>query len=174
MLTALKNLPQDAVYTTLKSPVGELFLVASKEGLHALLWECDMKEKSCRDLFQNLKRDDKHSLLQKAISQLKEYFKGERRDFDLQLAPHGTVFQMKAWRELSKIPYGETISYAEQASRVGDSKKARAVGTANSRNPISIVVPCHRVIAKSGALSGFGGGVPTKKFLIELENRSAK
>lgn len=174
MLTALKNLPPDAVYTTLKSPVGELFLVASKFGLHALLWECDMKEKSCRDLFKDLKRDDKYALLQKAVTQLKEYFKGERRHFDLPLAAHGTAFQMKAWRELSKIPYGETISYAEQASRVGDIKKARAVGTANSRNPISIVIPCHRVIAKSGALSGFGGGVPVKKFLLELESDQLK
>ncbi|MGZ3722740.1 MAG: methylated-DNA--[protein]-cysteine S-methyltransferase [Bdellovibrionales bacterium] len=169
MLTALKNLPEDSAYTTLKTPVGDLYLVASKAGIHAVLFEGDMKEKSCRDLFAGLKSDAKHPLLQKAATQLREYFKGERRSFDLPLAAHGTEFQLKAWRELSKIPYGKTISYFEQAKRIGDQKKARAIGTANSRNPLAIVVPCHRVIAKSGDLSGFGGGVPAKKFLLQLE-----
>jgi methylated-DNA-[protein]-cysteine S-methyltransferase len=84
----------------------------------------------------------------------------------------GTPFQKKAWNQLRKIPYGKTVSYVEQATALGDSKKARAVGTANSRNPIGIIVPCHRVIAKSGALSGFGGGVSNKKYLLELERAS--
>jgi methylated-DNA-[protein]-cysteine S-methyltransferase len=174
MLTALKNLPPDCVYTTFNSPVGELYMAASVAGLHALLWESDMKEKSCRDLFAGLCREDKHPVLQKTIQQLKEYFAGKRTSFELPLVAFGTDFQMKVWRELSKIPYGKTISYAEQAKRMGDAKKARAVGTANSRNPLSIVVPCHRVIAKSGDISGFGGGVPAKKFLLNLEHAEFK
>jgi len=95
-------------------------------------------------------------------------------DFDLPLVLEGTEFQKKAWRQLTKIPYGKTISYKEQTKSLGDLKKARAVGSANSRNPISIVVPCHRVIASSGALSGFGGDPGTKKFLIELEQKSLR
>jgi methylated-DNA-[protein]-cysteine S-methyltransferase len=170
MLSALKNLPKDTVYTIFESPVGDLFVVASAKGLHAILFEEDMKEKSCRDLFAGMKSDRKHQHLLKAVTQLSEYFKGARRAFDLQLDVHGTDFQLRAWRELSKIPYGKTISYHEQAKRIGDEKKARAVGTANSRNPLSIVVPCHRVVAKSGHLTGFAGGLPAKKFLLELES----
>jgi methylated-DNA-[protein]-cysteine S-methyltransferase len=170
MLSALKHLPKDTVHTTLETPVGDLFLLASAKGLHAILFEEDMKEKSCRDLFAAIKSDPKHPHLLKAAAQLKEYFTGARRAFELDLIVHGTEFQVRAWRELSKIPYGKTISYHEQARRIGDEKKARAVGTANSRNPLSIVVPCHRVIAKSGHLTGFGGGLPAKKFLLELEH----
>lgn len=169
MLTALNKLPKDSVYTIVESPVNKLWLIASSSGLHAILWEKDMRDRSCRELFLNLPENSKHPVLSKAVRQLGEYFAGERKSFALPLAPYGTEFQMKVWLELGKIPYGKTISYAEQAARMGDVKKARAVGTANSRNPISIVVPCHRVIAKNGDLSGFGGGVPAKRFLLKLE-----
>ena len=103
--------------------------------------------------------------------QLKEYFSMKRKIFDLPLVLNGTEFQKKAWKQLLKIHYGKTISYGEQAERIGDAKKARAVGAANARNPISIVVPCHRIIAKNGDLTGFGGGLDNKKFLINLEQQ---
>ena len=104
-----------------------------------------------------------------AIRQLREYFSGRRRDFDLPLAFAGTAFQKSVWRQLQEIPYGETISYGELAKRVGNPKASRAVGSANGKNPIPIVVPCHRVIAAGGKLGGFGGGLPTKQSLLDLE-----
>jgi methylated-DNA-[protein]-cysteine S-methyltransferase len=108
-----------------------------------------------------------------AIRQLHEYFSGRRRDFDLPLAFEGTKFQKAVWRQLQEIPYGETISYGELAKRVGSARASRAVGSANGKNPISIVVPCHRVIAAGGKLGGFGGGLPTKQALLDLEMKSS-
>jgi len=107
-----------------------------------------------------------------ALRQLKEYFAGKRRDFDLPLAPEGTAFQRSVWRQLQEIPYAETISYGELAKRVGNPKASRAVGSANGKNPLPIVIPCHRVIAAGGKLGGFGGGLPTKVALLELETKS--
>jgi methylated-DNA-[protein]-cysteine S-methyltransferase len=104
-----------------------------------------------------------------AVRQLQEYFARERVDFDLPLAPRGTEFQRSVWRQLQGIPYGETISYRELARRVGNSKASRAVGSANGKNPLPIVIPCHRVIAGDGTLGGFGGGLPTKQTLLALE-----
>jgi methylated-DNA-[protein]-cysteine S-methyltransferase len=101
--------------------------------------------------------------------ELDAYFAGEREDFGLALQPHGTPFQMRVWDELTKIPYGETISYSELARRLGDPKLVRAVGLANGRNPISIVIPCHRVIGADGSLVGYGGGLERKKWLLEHE-----
>ncbi len=104
-----------------------------------------------------------------AVRQLREYFAGERSDFDLPLAPLGTAFQRSVWRQLQEIPYGQTISYGELARRVGNPKASRAVGSANGKNPLPIVIPCHRVIAGDGTLGGFGGGLPTKQTLLALE-----
>jgi methylated-DNA-[protein]-cysteine S-methyltransferase len=104
-----------------------------------------------------------------AIAQLQEYFAGDRRKFDLPLAPHGTPFQLKVWRELRKIPYGRTISYAVLAHRAGNDRACRAVGAANGRNPLPIIVPCHRVIGANGSLTGFGGGIEAKRRLLKLE-----
>jgi methylated-DNA-[protein]-cysteine S-methyltransferase len=101
--------------------------------------------------------------------QLTEYFQGKRKFFDVPLAPHGTDFQMKAWQQLLKIPYASTISYAEQAEKMGNKNKARAVGRANGSNPISIIIPCHRVIGSNGHLVGFGGGLDKKAYLLALE-----
>ncbi len=173
MLAALKQLPADCSYVSLKSPVGPLWLVASAKGLHALLMKPDLEEHDCRQMIVGLKKDPEHPILKRTVKQLTEYFSGQRRQFDIPLVPVGTDFQKQVWSELRKIPYGQTISYQEQAKRIGDAKKARAVGTANSRNPLSIIVPCHRVVASSGALSGFGGGVKNKQFLINLESGSA-
>ncbi len=99
-------------------------------------------------------------------SQLTEYFAGERQDFDLPLSPVGTPFQIEVWTQLARIPFGVTISYAELASRVGNPKASRAVGAANGKNPLSIVVPCHRVIGADGSLTGFGGGIEAKRTLL--------
>jgi methylated-DNA-[protein]-cysteine S-methyltransferase len=104
-----------------------------------------------------------------AREQLDAYFAGELEAFDLPLAPHGTPFQLRVWEQLAKIPFAETISYKELALRLGDPKVVRAVGLANGRNPISIVVPCHRVIGANGTLTGYGGGLERKRFLLELE-----
>jgi methylated-DNA-[protein]-cysteine S-methyltransferase len=110
-------------------------------------------------------------VLAESVKQLREYFAGRRTQFDLPLAPEGTPFQQSVWRCLQEIPYGETISYAELARRVGNPKAARAVGSANGKNRIAIIIPCHRVIAADGTLGGFGGGLPAKLKLLELEKR---
>jgi methylated-DNA-[protein]-cysteine S-methyltransferase len=110
-------------------------------------------------------------VLAEASRQLKEYFAGERQDFDLPLGPEGTQFQKTVWRKLRDIPYGETISYGELAKRVGNPKASRAVGAANGQNPLPIVVPCHRVIGANGKMTGFGGGIPVKEALLALESR---
>jgi methylated-DNA-[protein]-cysteine S-methyltransferase len=102
---------------------------------------------------------------------LKAYFRGELKEFDLPLEMQGTEFQLRVWNELRAIPYGETISYAQLAGRIGNPKAVRAVGLANGSNPIPIIVPCHRVIGSDGSLTGFGGGLATKKKLLELENK---
>ena len=103
--------------------------------------------------------------------QLDAYFAGELSEFDLPLAPHGTPFQRRVWDELSRIPFGETTSYSELARRLGDPKLVRAVGLANGRNPLAIVIPCHRVIGAGGSLTGYGGGLDRKRWLLDLEAR---
>ena len=150
-------------WTTMKTPVGELFIAGRDGKLTDVLFRRPRKgfpgpmwEKSDKP-FGEVKK------------QLAEYFRGKRRKFDLKLAPEGTPFQLAAWRQLRRIPYGKTISYGEQASRIGNPKAARAVGAANGENPISIIVPCHRVIGADGRLTGFGGGLGKNKKLLELE-----
>lgn len=166
-----RALPGDAAYDIFPSPIGLLVLVASDLGLHALLWESDLKKHQAE--FSLLHRKSRHPVILKARRQLKEYFLRKRKSFDLPISiVSGTKFQRRAWKVLSEIPFGSTLSYKDQAQKLGDAKKARAVGTANSRNPISIIVPCHRVIASNGDLSGFGGGKHVKRYLIDLENRS--
>lgn len=108
-------------------------------------------------------------LLRRAVTQLEEYFRGKRDRFELPLAPKGTEFQRRVWRELERIPFGTTISYAELAARVGNPKASRAVGAANGRNPIAIVIPCHRVIGADGTLTGYAGGLPIKEALLRRE-----
>jgi methylated-DNA-[protein]-cysteine S-methyltransferase len=119
-----------------------------------------------------LKYSKTHPMILLVQKQLREYFAGQRIYFSVPLVIAGTIFQKKAWEQLLSIPYGETISYGEQAKRLGDLKKARAVGAANGKNPISIIIPCHRVIGKNGNLTGFGGGLKNKQYLIELEAHS--
>jgi len=112
------------------------------------------------------------SVIKEAKKQLEEYFLGKRREFDIPLCPKGTEFQKKVWKALCDIPYGETRSYKEIAAAAGNEKACRAVGMANNRNPISIVIPCHRVIGADGKLVGYGGGLPMKRYLLDLEKQS--
>jgi len=111
-------------------------------------------------------------LLEEAVRQLNAYFDGTRREFDLPIRLEGTAFRMKCWQALRTIPYGETISYGEQARRIGNPKAVRAVGGANHHNPVSIIVPCHRVIGADGTLTGYGGGINIKAWLLEHERRN--
>ena len=112
-----------------------------------------------------------HPVLRETARQLRLYFAGNLRTFELPLNPIGTAFQQRVWQALREVPYGETRSYSEIAMRIGSTKAVRAVGAANGRNPIPIVIPCHRVIGLNGKLTGFGGGLPVKRFLLALENR---
>ena len=150
------------------SPVGQLTLVASDAGLRAILWPT---EKPGRVKLPDVIRGD-HRMLQEATRQLTEYFNGMRQTFDIPLDLRGTPFQVKAWRSLTDIPYGTTASYAEQAGRLGAPRAVRAVGSANGRNPISIVLPCHRVVASNGSLAGFAGGLDAKRWLLDFETTS--
>ncbi len=156
------------VYKELPSPVGNLTLVASTQGLAAVLWE---KERPDRVALTPLRHESEDATLKEAERQLREYFAGARTSFDLPLAPEGTEFQKRVWLELEKIPYGETRSYSQIAANLEHPKAVRAVGAANGRNPLSIIVPCHRVIGSSGRLTGFAGGLEAKAFLIQLEAR---
>ena len=162
-------LQDNLAYKTVTAPFGPLRLIASDKGLVALLFQ-DSKQFHRMDSAL-LAQNDNHPALLRAEKQLDEYFNGKRTDFDLKLDLRGTVFQLMAWKQLQHIPYGQTITYAEQAKRVGDAKKARAVGMANGRNPVSIIVPCHRVIGTNGAMTGFGGGIAVKEFLLKHEAR---
>jgi methylated-DNA-[protein]-cysteine S-methyltransferase len=155
--------------TVIESPVGELTIVASDDGLRAILWPDDDPK---RVLLTDVVDDANHPVIEAAVSQLGEYFAGARTDFDVALDPVGTEFQRAAWDALRTIDYGTTVSYGEQAERMGDRRKARAVGAANGRNPISIIVPCHRVVGANGALTGFAGGVDTKAWLLAHEQLS--
>ncbi|MFZ9630225.1 MAG: methylated-DNA--[protein]-cysteine S-methyltransferase, partial [Ilumatobacteraceae bacterium] len=110
-----------------------------------------------------------HGIAGRAVVQLGEYFDGRRREFDVPLDPHGTDFQLAVWRVLRTIPYGTTMTYGEQARALGDANKARAVGAANGRNPISVIVPCHRVVGGNGSLTGFAGGLDAKSWLLAHE-----
>ncbi|MBE2211589.1 MAG: methylated-DNA--[protein]-cysteine S-methyltransferase [Xanthomonadaceae bacterium] len=147
------------------SPIGLLFIAADDTGLRAV----EFPENRHPVKREGDWHEGDHPLLDEAERQLGEYFAGKRRDFDLPLAPRGTDFQLGVWQALRSIPFGETWSYAQLAARIGKTSAMRAVGAANGRNPIPIIVPCHRVIGADGSLTGFGGGLPTKEFLLRLE-----
>ncbi|NOV30698.1 MULTISPECIES: methylated-DNA--[protein]-cysteine S-methyltransferase [Methylomonas] len=155
------------VFTAFQSPVGELKLVASDQGLMAILWANDNPN---RVPLGSMKRDDANPVLIQTRLQLEQYFAGKRQRFVLPLNFVGTDFQKLVWQSLLTIPFGETRSYGQIALQIGKPKAARAVGTANGRNPISIVIPCHRVIGSNGELTGFAGGLKAKAYLIEIEN----
>jgi len=147
----------------LDSPIGVLTLVASDAGLRKVLWDDQADQAGDAAL------DDGHPVLEAATAQLREYFAGDRKDFDLPLDLIGTDFQKEAWLALASVPYGETTSYGEQAERIGRKGASRAVGAANGKNPVPIVLPCHRIVGANGALTGFAGGLGIKQQLLALE-----
>jgi methylated-DNA-[protein]-cysteine S-methyltransferase len=149
------------------SPVGNLKLIATDRGLAAILWENDNPN---RIRLTPLVENDAHPILLAAERELQEYFAGKRTSFSVPLDPVGTIFQTKVWSALSEIPFGETRSYGDIARRIGSPAAVRAVGAANGKNPLSIIVPCHRVIGASGKLTGFAGGLDIKERLLALES----
>jgi methylated-DNA-[protein]-cysteine S-methyltransferase len=144
-----------------ETPLGRLTLVAGRKGLRAVLFAGEEVPKGAAR--------GRHPMLAVAAEQLDEYFAGARRTFELPLELVGTPFQKRAWLALASIPYGTTVSYGGQARRLGRPGAARAVGAANGRNPLSIVLPCHRVVGAGGALTGYGGGLEVKRALLEHE-----
>lgn len=149
-------------YTELQTPIGPLLLAGDETHLKCIYFENNpFNPPPDWQLVEALNYP--------IVEQLQAYFSGALREFDLPLAPEGTTFQLEVWAALEEIPYGETISYAELAQLIGNPAAVRAVGLANGKNPLPIVVPCHRVIGSDGSLTGFGGGLPTKEFLLKLE-----
>lgn len=151
----------DLFYSLLPHPTGTLSLIASEEGLEQIRFDATLPA--------HARACDCDPILRETARQLNAYFARELREFNLPLILKGTPFQIRAWRALQLIPYGATRSYAEQARAIGAPDAIRAVGSANGRNPIPIVVPCHRVIGSNGKLTGFGGGLPLKRWLLDLE-----
>jgi methylated-DNA-[protein]-cysteine S-methyltransferase len=153
-------------HTVIDSPIGDLTLVGDDDGLVALY----MVQQRHRPGPETFGEPDA-TAFDAVREQLGEYFEGTRTDFDLPLSLHGTPFQLTVWHELLKIPYGETISYGELAARLGNPSASRAVGLANGKNPVSIVVPCHRVVGSKGDLTGYGGGIERKQHLLGFERK---
>lgn len=152
----------------MKTKVCPLYLVASDKGLQGVYW--DRQEVAMVKSLRGSQPEVQH--LARAVGQLEEYFAGKRRTFDLQLDIQGTEFQKRVWAQLQKIPYGKTYSYSDVARRIENPKAMRAVGSANGKNPVCIIIPCHRVIAADGTLGGFGGGLDIKEKLLNLEQRN--
>lgn len=145
--------------------MGDIYLVASDKGLQALLWQ---KQKA--PLTKELdSKNQSHKILKEAAKQIKDYIEGKRTEFDIPLDTKGTPFQQQVWDELCRIPFGKTISYRELAKRIKNPKAVRAVGSANGKNSICVIIPCHRVIAADGSLGGFSAGLDIKKRLLAIE-----
>jgi methylated-DNA-[protein]-cysteine S-methyltransferase len=159
-------------YSTLKHPlVGELLLIANPTeliGVYFADWKHTPKVQ------RDWTRDSKHPVLEKASRQIQDYLDGRRTGFSIPLHYKGTDFQRKVWKQIASIPFGKTISYSELAKRAGKSKAVRAAGSATGKNPLCVVIPCHRVIAKDGTLGGFAGGLHRKRRLLAVENKTAE
>ena len=156
-------------HTFISSPLGKILLTADDHGLTGINFQdANDAKRPSRDSIESDApfKDPKH--------QISAYFRGELKEFNLKLSPGGTAFQRSVWKALCTIPYGETISYRELARRIGKPSACRAVGAANGRNPLPIVVPCHRVIGSNGQLTGYAGGIHLKKYLLDLEARQQK
>lgn len=153
----------------MKTKLGDIYLVASEKGLKALIWK-EQKVPYAKDVKE---KTPQAKFLRQTIQEITEYFEGTRTTFEIPLDVEGTEFQSKVWGELVKIPYGQTTSYKKIAAQL-KTKGVRAVGTANGRNPISIIVPCHRVIASDGTLGGYAGGLAAKQILLELEQKNSE
>lgn len=147
----------------IKSPIGVLEIVGNSEAVFSILF-CDDENKAVSKSVSNEMKD--------VVVQLQEYFEGKRTDFSLKISPKGTDFQKRVWNELLNIPFGKTLNYQQMANKLGDPKVIRAAASANGKNPISIIIPCHRVIGSDGSLTGYAGGIHRKKWLLEHENPS--
>ncbi len=154
-------------YRLLASPLGNIVVAGDREGLRRL--DFQLGRNGAISIPEEWEEDPSSPLLRRAGEQLTAYFEGRRKTFSLPLAPVGTPFQRRVWAELERIPYGETLSYSQLARRAGRPRAIRAAGAANGKNPISIVIPCHRVVGKDGSLTGYGGGLETKRALLDLE-----
>ena len=148
------------------SPVGELLLISNGQALTAMHMTAGKYVPSVNVAWT---RDEKHAVLTQTRRELDEYFNGKRSVFTMPLAPAGTEFQKQAWNALTQIPFGRKCTYAQQAAIIGRPKAVRAIGAANGKNPIGIIIPCHRVIGTNGALTGYAGGLHNKEFLLKLE-----
>jgi methylated-DNA-[protein]-cysteine S-methyltransferase len=157
--------PEECVYTTLDSPIGELLLLGDGHALRGLYMQHGRRPIAISAAWRRSAEP-----FAGVTAQLREYFAGERTSFEVPLALEGSPFERRVWRGLQEIPYGQTISYGELARRIDQPSAARAVGLANGRNPIAVIVPCHRVIGADGSLTGYGGGVERKRLLLELES----
>ncbi len=178
--TSTSGTPVDS--TTLASPVGELVIGVTSRGVRFVLWPGEHRSLRldvgvaggpAREAASDDGAGARARLLERTVEQLREYVAGERTEFDVPLDPIGTPFQRSVWDVLRTIPYASTMTYGEQARALGDPNKARTVGAANGRNPIGIIVPCHRVVGRDGSLTGFAGGTAVKGWLIDHERRVA-
>ncbi|MCQ2216467.1 MAG: methylated-DNA--[protein]-cysteine S-methyltransferase [Bacteroidales bacterium] len=155
------------------TPVGEIVIAATEEALVLCDWKCNRhrlnSQKRIEEYFGEKFREEKNETIEKTIVQLREYFEKKRKEFDIPLLLIGTEFQKRIWKLLMGIEYGETIAYSTLAERHGDKKAVRGVAQAVGKNPISIIVPCHRIIGKNGTLTGYAGGVETKNKLLNIE-----
>lgn len=158
-------------HTAIDSPVGRLTLVATDGVLSGLYMDLQ-RHRPADETFGAFVPDSRTSPFGEAADQLAAYFAGERTEFDMPLTLHGTAFQQRVWTALREIPYGETISYGELATEIGNPAASRAVGLANGRNPIGVIVPCHRVVGSTGDLTGYGGGIERKRFLLAFERET--
>ncbi|USG68492.1 methylated-DNA--[protein]-cysteine S-methyltransferase [Brevibacillus ruminantium] len=161
-------------YTTMNSPIGPLLLASTKEGLCYLGFGNEEQglpdlQRWARKMFLGAVVEQNEVINQQAQTELEEYFSGKRTKFDVPVVLYGTAFQKAVWNELTRIPFGETKSYKDIAQAIGQAKAVRAIGGANNRNPIPVIVPCHRVIGSNGALVGYGGGLSIKEKLLALE-----
>lgn len=169
MITSTTTNPRSLFYTSIDSPIGELLLLGDGEALHGLYMQNGRKPAQVAPQWRR-----SAAPFAGVRDELREYFAGERISFQTPLAMDGSGFELRVWHALTEIPYGETVSYGEIAKRIGQPSAARAVGLANGRNPIGVIVPCHRVIGANGTLTGYGGGLERKQLLLELERGQSR
>ncbi len=158
----------DQIQYEMRTKVKPLYLVASKNGLQGVF----LRKQPIKSVKTLNRSSAEERILSDAVKQLEEYFSGKRKKFDINFNSSGTDFQMKVWKELSRIPFGKTVSYKDIARKIKNPNAVRAVGTANGKNPMCIIVPCHRVIAADGSIGGYGGGIAMKRQLLDLEKNS--
>lgn len=155
----------------MKAPFGEIEVIASDKGLHNVMFDAVELPRNLQN--HEVVRKPSHPVVAATLTQLREYFAGSRTKFDLKLDLEGTEFQVAAWKALARVPYGKTASYAQQADSIGRPTATRAVGAANGRNPVAIVLPCHRIVGSNGTLTGFAGGLGVKQWLLDHEQKVA-